>query len=65
LNGIVAKLDAKQIDVAAAEWAKTEEFSPQYDNWPAERVHEVLGELAKLCAQAAAAKKIVLMWMSL
>ena len=61
----LAKLDAKQIGVAAAEWAKTEEFSPQYDNWPAEAVHEVLAEFAKLCAQAVAAKKSVLMWMSL
>lgn len=61
----LAKLDAKQIDSVAAKWAKTEEFSPKYDNWPPKAVHDVLSDLAKLCAQAAAAKKSVLLWMSL
>jgi len=61
----LAKLDAKQLGAVAAKWAKTEEFSPKYDNWPADAVHEVLSDLAKLCAQAAATNKSVLMWMSL
>ena len=61
----LARLDAKGVATAAAKWANTEEFSPKYDNWPAEAVHEVLAELAKLCAKAVAAKKGVLMWMSL
>jgi hypothetical protein len=61
----LAKLDAKQIGAVAAKWTKTEEFSPKYDNWPPELVHEVLSDLAKLCAQAAAVKKSVLLWMSL
>ncbi|MFO0966957.1 MAG: hypothetical protein U0793_15395 [Gemmataceae bacterium] len=61
----LAKLDAKGIAAAAAKWAKTEEFSPQYDNWPPEAVHETLIDIAKLCVQATAAKKSVLMWMSL
>lgn len=61
----LGKLDAKQIGAVAAKWAKTEEFSPRYDNWPPEAVHEVLSDLAKLCVQASAAKKRVLMWMSL
>jgi len=61
----LAKLDAKQLAAVAAKWAKTEEFSPQYDNWPPEAVHETLSELARLCTQAVAAKKSVLMWMSL
>jgi hypothetical protein len=61
----LAKLDAKQLGTAAAMWAKTEEFSPKYDNWPPELAHEVLEELGKLCSQAVAAKKSVLMWMSL
>jgi hypothetical protein len=62
---LLAKLDAKEIVNAAAKWAKTEEFSLKYDNWPPEAVHEVLSDMAKLCARAAAAKKSVLMWMSL
>jgi len=61
----LAKLDTNGVAAAAAEWAKTEEFSPKYDNWPAEAVHEVLAELAELCGQAVAAKTSVLMWMSL
>ena len=61
----LTNLDASGIEAAATEWAKTEEFSPQYDNWPAEDVLEVLSDLAKLCHQAVAAKKSVLMWMSL
>jgi hypothetical protein len=61
----LAKLDTKGVAAAAAKWAKTEEFSPRYDNWPTAAVHEVLAELAKLCSKAAAAKKSVLMWMSL
>lgn len=61
----LSKLDAKGIAATAARWAKTEEFSPQYDNWPPDAVHEVLSELAKLCAKAVAVKKGVLMWMSL
>lgn len=61
----LAKLDADGVAAAAAKWARTEEFSPEYDNWPAEAVHEVLADLAKLCAKAVGAKKSVLMWMSL
>ena len=61
----LVKLDATQIGAAATKWAKTEEFSSEYDNWPPELVHEVLSDLANLCAQAVAAKKSVLMWMSL
>jgi hypothetical protein len=61
----LAKLDTKQLAAAAAKWAMTEEFSRQHDNWPAEAVHEVLVELAKLCTKAVAARKSVLMWMSL
>lgn len=61
----LAQLDAKGIATAAAKWAKTEEFSPKYDNWPPEAVHEILVEIAKLCAKATVAKKSVLMWMSL
>ena len=61
----LAELDAKQIDNAARKWANTEEFSSKYHNWPSEAVRGVLSDLAKLCAKAAAAKKSVLMWMSL
>ena len=61
----LAKLDANQIGAAATMWANTEEFSSDYDDWPPESVHEVLSDFAKLCAQAVAANKSVLMWMSL
>lgn len=61
----LAKLDAQGVAATAAKWANTDEFSPKYDNWPAEDVHELLAELVDLCAKAAAAKKSVLMWMSL
>jgi hypothetical protein len=61
----LAKLDAKQLQAAAACWAETEEFSPKYDNWPPQAVHQVLEELAQLCLRAVAERKGVLMWMSL
>jgi hypothetical protein len=61
----LAALDAKQIGDAAAKWGKTEEFSPQYDNWPPEEVHEILKGIANLCAKAIAARKSVLIWMAL
>ena len=61
----LVKLDATQIGAAATKWAKTEEFSSEYANWPPDLVHDVLSDLAKLCAQAVAAKKSVLMWMAL
>src|SRR5262249_37203993 len=61
----LAKLDAKQLAAVAARWAKTEEFSPQYDELPHEAVHELLVGLAKLCTSAVTARKSVLMWMSL
>lgn len=61
----LAKLDTQGLTAAAAKWAKTEEFSPKYDNWAAEAVHAVLAELAQLCAKAVATNKTVLMWMSL
>lgn len=61
----LAKLDADQIGAAATKWANTEEFSSEYDDWSPELVREVLSELSKLCAQAVAANKSVLMWMSL
>ena len=61
----LARLDATQIGAAATKWANTEEFSSEYDDWTPELVHEVLSDLAKLCAQAVGANKSVLMWMSL
>lgn len=61
----LAQLNASQIRTAATKWAETEEFSPQYDNWSPEEVHEVLTELAKLCRRAVAVKKSLLLWMSL
>ncbi len=61
----LARLDAKRIAQVANDWAKTDEFSPQYDHWPLKAVHDVLDDLARLCVRAAAEKKSVLMWMSL
>jgi hypothetical protein len=61
----LAALDARELAAVAAKWAKTEEFSPQYDNWPPEAVHEILVEFAKLCTKAVAARQSVLMWMCL
>ncbi len=61
----LAGLTAKQMYSVAATWAATEEFSPKYDNWPAEAVRQILEELVGLCRRALAEKKDVLMWMCL
>jgi hypothetical protein len=61
----LADLDAARLTAVADEWAKTEEFSPQYDNWPPEAVHQVLEGLANLCARAVGEQKGVLMWICL
>jgi hypothetical protein len=61
----LAKLNAKQLQAAGKKWAATEEFSPQYDNWTAEAVQQVLRELAALCKRADGEGKAVLMWMCL
>lgn len=61
----LAALTAQQLEVAARQWAATEEFSPRYDNWPLEAVQEVLNDLATLCKRAVAQRKSVLMWMCL
>jgi hypothetical protein len=61
----LAKLDARQLRSTATEWATTEEFSPKYDDWPAEAVQQMLADLAGLCKRATAEGKAVLMWMCL
>ena len=58
-------LDAAQIHDVGAKWAATEEFSPKYDNWPEEAVHELLADLVALCRRATDQHTGVLMWMSL
>jgi hypothetical protein len=61
----LARLTAKQLQSVAAMWAATEQFSPKYDNWPAEAVRQILEELVGLCRRAVAERKDVLMWMCL
>lgn len=61
----LAGLTPPELGEAGRRWAATDEFSPRYDNWPAERVHQQLGELATICRRAVGEGKPVLMWMSL
>lgn len=61
----LAILTPDQLAEAGRKWAATEEFSPKCDNWPPERVQEVLGDLATLYKRAVNEGKPVLMWMSL
>jgi hypothetical protein len=56
------KVTAQQLAAPGKKWAATEEFSPKFDNWLAEAVHQVLGELAALCKRAGGEGKSVLMW---
>lgn len=61
----VAKLRAKEVSATASDWSKTEEFSPKYSRWSPEVIEQWLQELARLCRQAVAEEKGLLMWMSL
>jgi hypothetical protein len=61
----LARLNARQLRAVGAKWAATEEFSPRYENWPAEAVQQVLADLARLCKQAVGEGKAVLMWLCL
>jgi hypothetical protein len=61
----LARLNARQLRSAGTKWAATEEFSPKYDNWQADAVHQMLRELAALCKRANQEGKAVLMWMCL
>lgn len=62
---LLAELKDKELKAAATKWAKTEEFSPKYDNWPAAEVKQMLAKLVALCKQAVSEDKAVLMWMCL
>jgi hypothetical protein len=61
----LAGLTPAELEEVGRKWATAEVFSPRYDNWPAERVQQQLGDLAALCRQAAGEGKSVLMWMCL
>jgi hypothetical protein len=61
----LAALTPRQLAAAGRKWAATDEFSPKYDNWPAEAVQQVLQELAALCKRATCEGKAVPMWMCL
>ena len=54
-----------EVEDLGRRWAATEEFSPRFGNWPAERVHQQLGELAAIGRRAAGDGKALLMWMCL
>jgi hypothetical protein len=61
----LAVLKDKELKSVATEWAKCEEFSPNYGNWLAASVKQILTELVELCKQAASERNSVLMWMCL
>lgn len=61
----LAQLDAPERGAVGAAWASTEEFSPRYDDWPAEAVQQVLEDLAALCRRTAAEGEALLLWMCL
>lgn len=61
----LASLTAEELIRAGTLWAATEEFSPQFGNWPPDAVHEMLARLVALSRRAVEARKSVLMWTSL
>jgi hypothetical protein len=61
----LADFNARQLHAVGAQWAATEEFSAKYENWPAEAVEQVLGDLAALCKRAVEEGKAILMWICL
>jgi hypothetical protein len=62
---LLAELNDKELKSVAAKWAKTEEFSPKHDNWPAAAVKQMLTDFVALSKQAVAERRAVLMWMCL
>ncbi len=65
LVAMLANLTDSQLASVGDKWAASDEFSPRYDNWPEEAVHQMLSDLAGLCKQAVGEGKAVLMWMCL
>ena len=61
----LAALNPEEIEATGKTWAATEEFSPKYDNWPAEAVQQCLQKLVELSTRAVADGKSVLLWMAL
>jgi hypothetical protein len=61
----LATLTPRRRAAVGKEWAATEEFSPEFDDWPAGAVQQVLRELAALCKRAVDEDKAVLVWMCL
>src|SRR5262249_14015801 len=60
----LAALDGEQLANTGAAWAATEEFSPEYENWPPEAVQQRVADLAALARRAVDTKKALLMWVS-
>lgn len=61
----LAALEGATLTRAGEAWAASEEFSPEFEDWPTEAVHQKLEQLVALAQRAIAQKKSLLMWMSL
>ncbi len=59
------KLKGKELRRVATKWAAIEEFSPRFDNWPADAGLQMLESLVTLAQRAISERKSLLMWMSL
>lgn len=59
------KLTDPEIRVIAAQWAKTEEFDPQYSNWSSEAIEWFVREITAFARIAVAGNQTLLMWISL
>jgi len=57
----LANLTADRLRSVGAEWAATEELSPDFDDWPSDAVHQMFHDLAALCGRAVGEGKTVLM----
>jgi hypothetical protein len=58
------KLTDQEIRAVAAQWAKTEEFDPQYSNWSSEAVEWFVREITAFARMAVAGNQTLLMWIS-
>ena len=63
LVATLASLKSESIAGIALEWGKTEEF--RLEKWPEPLIEQTLSEICDLASKALAAKRDVLLWMSL
>ncbi len=61
---LLAALKPRPLATVGKMWAAIEEFSPEFDDWPAGEVQQLLKELVALCKRAVDEGKAVLVWMS-